>query len=245
MQSVDRVLQLLCFIVEHQRLSVSEVAQMLGVAPSTASRLVTMLELHGFVEKDQGSRGYVVGTRLREIGYVARKEQGIRAQVRPTLEVLAAETGETAQFGILQGATVVFLDCVEGAGGFSVTSRIAALFPAHAMATGKVLLASLPIAELHLLYPYERLSKSTERTLATRSRLFAELDGVRRNAIAVAKDESEDGIYVLAVPVTDPLGRTWGALSVAGPTPRMAEGNIAFIERVLRREAQRLNVRLV
>jgi DNA-binding IclR family transcriptional regulator len=244
MHSVDHALRLLSFVAEHQRLMISEVVQMLGVAPSTASRLVTMLEVHGFVEKDEMTRGYVVGSRLREIGYTAAKEVDIRPQVRHSLETLAAETGETAQFGILQGSTVVFLDCVEGPRKPSVTSRINSLFPAHSMATGKVLLAGLSAEELQIRYPCERLAKITACTQPSRSSLFAELETVRRNAIAVANGESEEGIYTLAVAVVDALGRTRGALSVGGPTSRMTERSIAFVKRALLREAKQLRVRV-
>ena len=245
MQSVDHALQLLIYFAEHHRLRVSEIAGLLGVAPATSSRLVTMLEMHGFVQADDKTRGYVVGPRLRSIGFTAVEEFGIQSQVRPSLETLAAETGETAQFGTLQGATVVFSDCVEGPRNLRVTSRIGALFPAHTMATGKVLLAGLPTEELRGLYPRERLVKITARTVSSRSDLFAELEGIRRTAIAVANGESEDGIYVLAVAVSDALGRTRGALSVGGPTSRMTDRGIAVMKRVLRREAKELSARLV
>jgi DNA-binding IclR family transcriptional regulator len=245
MQSVDHALRLLGLFAERQRLSVSEIGRILGVAPSTASRLVTMLEMHGFVQKDSKTRGYVVGSRLQVIGFTAVREFGTQPQVRPCLEVIAAETGETAQFGTLQGATVVFIDCVEGPSILRVSSRIGALFPAHAMATGKVLLASLPPEELDALYPRERLVKLTPRTLTTRGRLFTELDMVRRDGMALANGESEDGVYSLAVAISDALGRTRGAISVSGPATRMTDRVVAVMKRVLRREANELSARLL
>ncbi len=245
LQSVDHALSLLNLFAEHHRLRIAEIGRYLDVAPSTASRLVSMLEVHGFVQRDDKTRGYVVGPRLRAIGFTAVQEHGIQAQVRPSLETLAAETGETSQFGILQGTTVVFLDCVEGRHHLRVASRIGALFPAHSVATGKVLLAGLPLDDLLALYPRERLAKITSRTLPSRSRLIAELDVVRRNSLASANGESEDDIYTVAVPVSDALGRSRGALSIGAPTSRITERGIALMKRVLRREAKDLSARLI
>ena len=103
-----------------------------------------MLEQHGLVEREPKSPAYVVGSALRRLGIAAVSEVDIRAQVHPYLEVLAEETGESAQFGVLQGAMVVFLDCVEGRQYLRVSSRVGTVRPAHSLATGKALLAELP-----------------------------------------------------------------------------------------------------
>jgi DNA-binding IclR family transcriptional regulator len=144
LHSVDNALRLLSLFAEVRRLRITEVVSALGVSPATASRLVAMLEAHGYVQKDTKTRGYVVGRRLGQIGYAAVQEYDVGAQVAPWLESLAAETGETAQFGVLQGSTVVFVGCVEGRQQQRIASRVGVLLPAHALSTGKMLLATLP-----------------------------------------------------------------------------------------------------
>jgi DNA-binding IclR family transcriptional regulator len=237
MQSVDRAFQLLDLFGKRRRLRINEIVEYLDVSAATASRLVTMLQMHGYVVKDTKTRGYIIGPRLRTLA--------LEAQVRPSLETLAAETGETAGFGVLQGATVVFLDCVEGPAPSHVLSRIGVLFPAHTVATGKALLAGMTTDELLMLYPRERLQRATRRSLHSRSQLIDELEAVRRGRLAVSNGESEDGVYTIAVSVTDALGRSRGALSIVAPTFRLTDSSLAAMKRVLTREAIELSASLL
>jgi DNA-binding IclR family transcriptional regulator len=245
MQSVDRAFQLLDLFGKRRRLRINEIVEYLDVSAATASRLVTMLQMHGYVVKDTKTRGYIIGPRLRTLALEAQDDYGLRAQVRPSLETLAAETGETAGFGVLQGATVVFLDCVEGPAPSHVLSRIGVLFPAHTVATGKALLAGMTTDELLMLYPRERLQRATRRSLHSRSQLIDELEAVRRGRLAVSNGESEDGVYTIAVSVTDALGRSRGALSIVAPTFRLTDSSLAAMKRVLTREAIELSASLL
>lgn len=244
LHSVDRALQLLSLFSERRRLRVAEIVAALGVSAATASRLVAMLESHGYVQPDARARGYVVGRRLRQIGYSAIEEFDISAQVAETLEQLAADTGETAQFGVLQGSTVIFVACAEGRHQLRIGSHIGVLMPAHALSTGKALLAALAPEQLLALYPKERLTRLTSRTLTSRRKLFAGLERVRAGSFADSIGESEDDIYTIALAVTDSLGRTRGALSVAAPMSRSGERQRVRLTRALRDAAGDLSARL-
>jgi IclR family acetate operon transcriptional repressor len=245
LHSVDNALRLLSLFAEVRRLRITEVVSALGVSPATASRLVAMLEAHGYVQKDTKTRGYVVGRRLGQIGYAAVQEYDVGAQVAPWLESLAAETGETAQFGVLQGSTVVFVGCVEGRQQQRIASRVGVLLPAHALSTGKMLLATLPPDQLAALYADDRLPRLTRRTIDSRRGLFAEIERVRRSGLAASLGESEDGLFSLAVAVTDALGRARGALSVAAPASRSGERQRSRLARALRTSATEFAARLV
>lgn len=244
LHSVNHALQLLSLFSERRRLRITEIVAALGVSAATASRLVAMLESHGYVQPDTAARGYVVGRRLRQIGYSAIAEFDISAHVAESLEQLAAETGETAQFGVLQGSTVVFVACVEGRHQLRIASHIGVLMPAHALSSGKVLLATLTPEQLLALYPKERLPRLTSRTVISRRKLFAELDRVRGGAFGTSLGESEDDIYTVAVAITDSLGRARGALSLAAPISRSDERQRTRLARALRDTARDLAVRL-
>src|SRR5215470_8861033 len=66
--SVDRALRLLLLVGRRSSVRLSEASQALGVAPSTAHRLLAMLAFHDFVRRDGDRRGYVAGPALAEIG---------------------------------------------------------------------------------------------------------------------------------------------------------------------------------
>src|SRR6266704_6869809 len=93
--SVDNALRLLMLFRDTPRVRLSEASEHLGVAHSTAHRLMAMLAYHGFVRQEPGSRAYVAGPALVEIGLAAVRELDIRLHARPVLESLAASLRET------------------------------------------------------------------------------------------------------------------------------------------------------
>jgi DNA-binding IclR family transcriptional regulator len=244
-QSVEHALVLLALFSERRRLSIGAVAKELRVAPSTASRLVAMLEHHGYVCREVDSRDYVLGPRLREIGLTAVRELDIRPQTRPYLEALSAETGETAQIGILQGQYVIFLDCIEGRHNLRVSSRIGSLLPAHCLSSGKALLAELSPDDLATLYPGDRLHQLTPHTIASGAKLRRELNDVRKLGYATSFSESEVGVSTVAVSIRDMAGRTRCAISVAAPDTRLTSKNAEAFAKVLRRSAKAISATLL
>src|SRR5215213_1764327 len=133
-ESVDKALRVLLQLKSASSISVAEVARSLDVAPSTAHRLLAMLNLHDFVEQDPVTRRYRTGPALTEIGLAALRDFDIRAVVRPALESLAQSVGETAHFTILRGDTVHFLDGVETDKHLRAGLRVGQSLPAHASA---------------------------------------------------------------------------------------------------------------
>ena len=244
-QSVDHALQLLDLFAKQRRLTIGEVAKHLAVAPSTASRLVAMLHVHGYVARDAESRAYVIGTKMREVGIAAVRELDIRPQLRPYLEALSADTGETVQVGILQGQTVVFLDCVEGWHRLRVTSRVGELLPAHSLSTGKALLAELQDQEFLALYPRENLQRMTRRTTTSRSSLQRELVLVAKRGYATSFDESVDGIATVAVSVRDVVGRVRCAVSIAAPASRLTSKNVGKYAALVRQAGRAITAGLL
>ena len=74
----------------------------------------------------------------------ALRELDIRRDAHPHLERLVAELGETAHLAVLRGARVLFIDGVESSLILRAAARVGHSLPAHATASGNVLLAALP-----------------------------------------------------------------------------------------------------
>src|SRR5215472_9746005 len=98
--SVDRALRLLLLVGRRSSLRLSEASEALGVAPSTAHRLLAMLAFHGFVRPAGDRGGYVAGPALAEVARGAVREADLRRLARPLLRDLAAGTGETAHLSL-------------------------------------------------------------------------------------------------------------------------------------------------
>ncbi len=178
--SVDNALRLLMLFRAKPRVRLSDASEHLGVAHSTAHRLMAMLAYHGFVRQEPDSRAYVAGPALVEIGLAAIRQLDIRLHARPVLESLASSLGETVHLAVLAGGNVRYLDAVESSRALRVAARTGSALAANCTASGKALLAALPDQEVSALFAAQQsLTALTARSITAKSRLLAELKEVR------------------------------------------------------------------
>jgi DNA-binding IclR family transcriptional regulator len=219
--SVDNALWLLQLIGERQALRVAEAADLLGVARSTAHRLLQALRRRDFVMQDRPNGAYRPGPALNAIGVAAISRIDIRRIARPVLEELQEQTGETASLAVLEGTSVRFVDCVESMRSVRVGNRTGVVRPAHASAVGKAILAELAPRELERRYPDAQLAAGTPAALTDRAALMAELAAIREQGYALNWEESAEGVSAVAVALRDTAGVPVAALGIAAPSSRM------------------------
>lgn len=221
--SVDNALKLLLMFRERQVIRVSEASATLSVGRSTAHRLLAMLEYHGFIQQDADTKAYRSGPALTEIGLAIVHSMDIRAQMRPYLEQLRDEIGETVHLMVLQGVDALFLDSVESSRALRTSSRIGRTYPAHATSGGKALLAELPPERLDDLYPAGKLPPGSARSVKTKADLERELRLVRRRGYGSNRGETEPDIAAVAVAIKSSLNRPAAAIAVSAPLSRLSE----------------------
>lgn len=222
-ESVDNALRLLLTFREQPSLRVAEASRALGVAPSTAHRLLAMLQYHGFVVQDPKSKAYRAGAALTDIGLAVVRNMDVRALARPAMESLVKELGETVHLGMLDRDEVLFLDSIEGSQVVRVGSRIGVRLPAHTTSLGKAMLAHLPTERLLELYPSETLPARTARSTDRREVLLRALAQVAEQGYAVNECESEEDVCGVGVAILTPAGTPAAAISVSTPQSRFSE----------------------
>ena len=144
--SVDNALWLLQLVAERQALRVSEAADLLGVARSTAHRLLSALRRRDFLMQDKPNGAYHPGPALHAIGMAAISRLDVRRIAQPVLEQLRDKTKETASIAVLEGTMIRFVECYEGLSTVRVGSRAGVVRHAHASAVGKAILAAVAVA---------------------------------------------------------------------------------------------------
>ncbi|TDV56451.1 IclR family transcriptional regulator [Actinophytocola oryzae] len=220
-ESVDNALRLLLLFAEKPRIRLTDASAYLGVASSTAHRLLAMLQYRGFVRQDAASRAYEPGGALATIASAVLRQVDVRARARPILERLNAEFNETVHLGRLEDRQVDFLDSIESSRAVRVASRAGRSLPAHCTSTGKAMLSQLDTAELHRRYPEEKLQAVTERTITSRAALERELATTRKRGYASSMQESEEGVASVAVAMESP-GGDYYAVNISMPSTRMS-----------------------
>lgn len=219
--SVDNALRLIELVGNHQELRVAEAADLLGVARSTAHRLLTTLRQRNFVMQDRPNGVYRPGPALQAIGFAAARQIDVREVAQPLLEQLSEKTLETITLAVLDRQHVRFIASVESPRPVRVGNRTGVTRLAHASAVGKAMLAELTLAEINERYPSDTLPESTAATITEKKELIEELDSVRAMGYALNWGESLDEVSAIAVSVRDRAGSPVVALGLAAPTSRM------------------------
>jgi DNA-binding IclR family transcriptional regulator len=243
-ESVDSALKILRMLCDAKTLRVSEVAARLGVAQSTAHRLLTMLVHHGFAKQDERRGEYATGPTFLEMGFAVIRDLEIRQHARPLLEELRDRVNETVHLGVPYGQDILYVEGVESRQQLRSGSRVGSFVPAHCVGLGKALLATLSREELRRVYPGRALPALTQRTLTTVTELERQLAKIRRVGFARSRAESTDGVGSIAVAVTDRRGVGRAAVSVSAPLTRVTPENEALWVAAARDVADRLRVRL-
>jgi IclR family acetate operon transcriptional repressor len=228
--SVNNALLLLLLFREQPRVRLTDACKYLGVAHSTAHRLLAMLAHHGFVQQEPITRAYIAGPALVEVGLAVVGSLNVREQARPMMEELAAETGETVHLGVLEATQVRYVDGVESERALRVVARTGTLAPAHCTSLGKALLAQMTDQQVTELYPTsaEPFAARTERSITTQAKLMKEVARARARGYAVNEGETEDDVGSVAVAFRDFAGRP-AAIAVAAPTSRLSTSRISHI----------------
>lgn len=179
------------------RLRLVDLGTNLGLAKSTARRLLVALVDVGFAAVDDGGR-YHLGDRL--LGLTSADGSTLAARLRPVIERVASATGETVDLSVLRGRQMWFVDQIESAHRLRAVSAVGGRFPLNDTANGKAALAllgddAIPAASLD------------------------EIAEVRRTGIAYDRDEHTAGISAAGIAGRFPGGHIV-AISVPAPTER-------------------------
>ena len=107
--SVSKSLRILQLLACHESMRVTELSRELGVAASTAHRLLNIMRGHDFVEQDIGSPRYRLGPAALKLGRPARSHPHLLPISHPYLEGLSADLNETVNLVVLDGPDALFL----------------------------------------------------------------------------------------------------------------------------------------
>ncbi|MFH5824872.1 IclR family transcriptional regulator [Georgenia sp. AZ-5] len=228
-EAVDRALVLLTLLSERGSLSVTEAGRALGVAASTAHRLLSTLSHRGFAVQGE-RRLYLPGPALRRLGGGVGAE--LSERVHPYLERLFARVGETVHLMVRTGAEIRFVDGIEGEQPLRVGLRTGAHMPAYCTSGGKAMLAELDPLEIDALHA-GGLTPWPGEQIRNLPALHRELEQVRRRRFGLNHDESEPGVTAIGASIGVHDGEH-AALTVALPTARLALTDAAALAEALR-----------
>lgn len=222
--------------MKRPELRFKEIVEATGLNKSTAFNLISTMEYWGFLEQDETTKAYRLGTHLMRLGEIARKSVAIIDLARPYMEKLRDEVNETVQLARLQGAFTVYLEKVESDQPIKTYSQRGDMLPAYATGLGKAMLAYK--GEDYVLQHFSgSLKRFTGSTIGSGEQLLEALREIRREGISKDDGEYIDDLVCYAAPIFDYRGRVEYAISVSVPSYRLSGEKEEAIQRGIRQKA--------
>lgn len=246
LRSVSIAMSILeCFTVSPE-LGPSAVAREVGIAKSTASRMLAVMASRGMLERREGGR-YRLGLRMFEYGQLALNRLNVFEAAVPVLSDLRDRVRDMVQLGVPIGAEILFLDRFEAE---SLDPRFHGpkwrRVPNHSSSSGRVIAAFNPAVERAMFDA--GLVRRTRYTIVDPRKLADVLEAIRARGWASTDEELEEGFSSVAAPVLlrDAAGvRAIAAVSVVGPSRRLRRhGGIPTIAGHAVRAAQAIGDKL-
>jgi len=237
-RSLDKALQVLYLLAEvNQDIELGKLAARAELPKSTLVRLLATLKGHSFVYQDPDTRRYRLGWGLIYLGKAAERQFDLGKVLRPFLEQLARETGETASLAVLDGEHAVYIEQVVSQNVIKGIPPTGSKLDLHCTAVGKVLLSSLSKETFERLVHEHGLPRRTANTIVDPVELCKELARVREQGYALDNEETEPGGRCVAAPIRDVQGRVVAAISITGPTTRLTLERLREYAEVVQRIA--------
>lgn len=214
-----KILSIIDELQSAESLGVTELADRVDIAKSTAHYHLDTLREEGYVVKEESR--YRLSLRFLRLGILARNRTALFETAETEVEELAEETGELAILALEEQGMGVYLHKAAGDNAVDIDAQTGRFDYLHNRAFGKAILAHLDRDRVAEILDTHGLPGTTRQTITSREELFAELEEIRSRGFAINEEESIEGIHGVATPILDKDGSVLGAISLAGPSERM------------------------
>ena len=245
-QSVARAARLLNIVANRgpEGLNVTEIAEQLAVAKSTALSLARTLASAGLLRTVEPGPRYVLGLNLLRLGDLVGQQTSIAEVGLPILRELSSATGMTARLAMNEAGYPVFLERIDGEGSIRFHAPLGQREEPHATAAGKAILAYLDGDDVRQLLAQAALTRFTPKTLTDATSLMTELDRVRSEGYSLDDEEEAEGVFCVGAAFFGHHGGCVGALSVTGLKVDVSHRRVRELGLSVRDHADRLSALL-
>ncbi|NVM79091.1 IclR family pca regulon transcriptional regulator [Duganella sp. SG902] len=207
------------FDQERSRLSIAEVAERTGLTRAAARRYLITLTHLGYMRHE--NKLFSLTPMVLRLGQSYLHSARLPRLAQPLLYRLAYANGEAASVGVLDHDQLVCVAAVSAGQLVSVTLQPGTRVPAWCTANGRVLLASLPQAQLDAYLERVQLEPITEHSIIDKKRLGEAIVRARSQGYALVDQELELGLRTMAVPLRNFRGEVVAAMNISVHAARM------------------------
>lgn len=230
-QSLVKALEVVDAIADGKR-SLTGLSQYLGMPKSTMHRILHGLTEARYIREVKGI-GYVLGTRLIQLGNHAQQYMPLKELARPYLQQLSKVTHDTVHLGIRDEDDVFYLDKISGQRPIEVASSIGERRAMVSTGIGKALMLDLPKTE------WQRLNR-LETNLDLQDTL-SRMDNYSRFDYSFDLEDNAERLHCVASPIRNKHGNIIAAISVASKKTYMPRSRMDDLAHVVRDCAKQIS----
>lgn len=226
-EAAERVADVLLALSRNDvSIGVSAISRELSLSKAVVHRILQSLVSRDLVRIDPETREYSLGPSATALGARALRQLDLRTVARGELISLRNETQETTTLSLLVSDHRTYIDQFVSAQEIKMTVELGRMYPLHAGASSRAILAFVPEADAARVLRSDLESLTTE-TIHDRNVLEERLNEIRRNGYATSRGERQSGAGSVAAPVFGSDGRVVGSISVCGPLARFDAETVA------------------
>lgn len=223
-------------------MGVSELSRLMMIPKSSMQALLGTLVARGYLERVSG--GYMMNQMQKDQGWVGGALARLCKIADPVMQEMVAKTGESVFLSVLAPnnemkyiAKAISHNLVRYDAPMSNTR------PAYRVSSGVCWLSALPPDELEAYLSTVRIERTTPRTVSNQRDLRELIETSRRQGWLEMHDTNVDGAFGVSTLVLDERRQPVAALTIAGPSHRLAQGGAA-LQRIVVKAASDLTERI-
>ncbi|GGU21021.1 IclR family transcriptional regulator [Nocardioides albus] len=220
-------------------LTVTDVATELAVPKSSASRTLSMMADHGFLERDAQSLAYRPGPLVMEASFHFRASRNALSLLEEELSAMVGDTGYAGYINLLDEAETVVISMRTGkVGTLQAYTPVGTRGPAHATSTGRALLARLDDQEVTARIGTDLAHIGTAPD--SPDELLQALQRVRIDGWSVSRGEFVTQVAGVAAAVLDPTSGQLFGIGLALPSDELTDEAVPAYGERMRASAMRV-----
>ncbi len=245
--SLRRALSVLEHVRDHagagQGLSLTRLAEALGLSKSTVLRLTAPLIETKLLDRDRKTGAYRLGHGALHLGQAYLATLDLRTVAARESYRLMCEVRETVHLVVYDPPEVVYIDKVENETTVRMASRVGSRAPVYRTAVGKAILAWQPEEDVEKVVA-AGMPPMTRYTITDADRLRTELGRIRQRGYAVDDRENEPEVRCVAAPIFNHADAVTSAISVSGLTSRITAARVRELGPLIAETALRISRQL-
>ncbi len=206
--------------------SVNELVDEFGYNRSTVHHMLKTMKLEGFITQNQRTKNYNIGSEIFNGWIKDRDMHNYLMRLKPTIKEIVNNCKETTTMFVRENDRAI---CVLGEESEQIIKAylmIGREIPLYCTAAGRAMLAYLPKDEVEQILQISGMKKYMKKTIIDKDLLYEDLAEVREKGYAIEKEEFEELINAVGIPILNKENRPVASVSVVGPIMRFTDQKI-------------------